>query len=348
MSKNIGVNLNKVQLENYRFSGMDASLVGAIKSVADYYQIPVTASWIYGMTGLAFLHILDERLVEPNSGPTEPEVFNLARNIGFKIEGMHVYTEGEDFINLQAEAWEKAKQAITSKKPVFAKNIDIENQTSVVYAFDDVGYYTRTWHTGDEHSEDVIPWNLLGRSQCPCINCVNYRQSVHQTADSGSGLISIHWATPIQPADERTALKDALGSIIHLNEQGSYVWAGKTYFVGSKAYEKWLTALESHEVDKYFFSLFLEILCESRSHAIQFLTEIKGRNIGLDEQKINDGIMKYGVVASKYKILRDMYPYEEPRQSEMKQIEQCIAIVKELYQLERECFNLLKEAHASL
>ncbi|MFD2611579.1 hypothetical protein [Paenibacillus gansuensis] len=55
-----------MQLENYKFSGIDASLVGAIKSVADYYQIPLTTSWIYGMTGLSFLHVLDENLVEPN------------------------------------------------------------------------------------------------------------------------------------------------------------------------------------------------------------------------------------------------------------------------------------------
>ena len=51
MSDNSGVNINKVQLENYKFSGIDASLVGAIKSVADYYQLPLTTSWIYGMTG---------------------------------------------------------------------------------------------------------------------------------------------------------------------------------------------------------------------------------------------------------------------------------------------------------
>lgn len=348
MSESIGVNINKVKLENYKFSGIDASLVGAIKSVVDYYQIPCTTSWIYGMTGLAFLHVLDENLVEPNGGPTEPEVFKLVRNIGLEIVGLHVYEEGEDFINLQADAWEKANQAISAKQPVFAKNIDIGNQTSIIYAFDEVGYYTRTWHTGYENSEDVIPWNLLGLSQCPCINCANYRKSVHQTASAVSGLISLHWAVPIQPIDELTALKNALGFVIRLNEQGSYKWAGKEYLVGSKAYEKWLTALESNDVDKYFFSLFLEILYEARSHAIIFLTSIKNRMIGLSAQTIDDGINKYNEVASKFKLLKELYPYEEPRQSEIKHKEQCIAIVKELYELERECFKFLKEVHESI
>ncbi|WP_219834125.1 hypothetical protein [Paenibacillus sp. R14(2021)] len=348
MSDNIGININKVQLENYKFSGIDASLVGAIKSVADYYQIPLTTSWIYGMTGLSFLNVLDENLVEPNGGPPEPEVFDLVRNIGLEIDGLHVYAESKDFINLQAEAWEKAKQAITSKQPVFAKNIDIGNQTSVIYAYDDVGYYTRTWHSGYENSEDVIPWNSLGLSQCPCIDCENYRKSTNQTVNSESGLISLHWATPIEPVDELTTLKNALGFVIRLNEQGSYMWSEKTYYVGSKAYEKWLNALESEAVDKYFFSLFLEILYEARSHAVKFLTQLKGRITGLNEQMIDEGINIYSEVASRYKILKEMYPYEEPRQSEIKQKEQCITIVKELYQLERYCFKFLKEIHARL
>ncbi|MGY3714937.1 hypothetical protein ACWE42_05380 [Sutcliffiella cohnii] len=57
---------NIVKLENYKFSGVDASLVGSIKSVADYYDIPLTTTWIYGMTGVAFLHIVDEKSIEPN------------------------------------------------------------------------------------------------------------------------------------------------------------------------------------------------------------------------------------------------------------------------------------------
>src|SRR5690606_38671145 len=154
----------------------DASLVGSIKSVADYYEIPLTTTWIYGMTGVAFLHIVDEKSIEPNGGPTEPDVFNLVRNLGIEINGLHVYAHGEMFRNLLAEAWEKARLAINSKQPVFAKNLDIENQTSVIYAYDDHGYYTHSWHTGYDHSEDVIPWTSLGLSRCACINCVNSRK----------------------------------------------------------------------------------------------------------------------------------------------------------------------------
>jgi len=336
-----------VQLGNYKFSGIDASLVGAIKSVSDYYQIPLSTSWIYGMTGIAFLHILDESLVEPNGGPPEPEVFRLARNFGVEVQGLHVYAEDEQFLDLQLEAWEKAKLAMNAEQPVFAKNLDIENQTTVIIAYDDDGYYTHSWHTGYEHCDDVVPWRSLGRSLCPCINCVNDRSSSHPNNAVG-GLISLHWATRIQPIDELTALKEALRFVIRLNEEEDYTSLGKRYSVGSKAYERWISALESNDVDKYFFSLFIEVLNEARTYAIMFLAELKGRNLGIGEQIINEGINLYTVVASKFKILRDMYPYTEPHESELHHKEECIALVKELYQLERDCFHYIKKFHASI
>jgi len=95
-------------------------------------------------------------------------------------------------------------------------------------------------------------------------------------------------------------------------------------------------------------SLFIEILYEARSHAVKFLTELKGRITSLSEQTIDEGINKYSEVASKYKMLKKLYPYEEPRQSELKQKEQCITIVKEIYQLERNCLKFIKEIHTSL
>ncbi|MBS4196314.1 hypothetical protein [Lederbergia citri] len=336
-----------VSLENYNFSGLDASLIGAIKSVIDYYQLPLTTSWIYGMTGYAFLHVLDEEMVKPNIGPPEPEIFKLIRNLGIDINGFHDYAEGEDFKNLQAVAWEKAKLAIRSKQPVFAKNIDIRNQTSVVYAYSDIGYYTKSWHTGYEHSEDVIPWKALGLGLCPCINCVNSRKESKFVTPTG-GLISLHWAKPIEAVDELKAFKEALEFVIHLNEEGIYKWEGKAYFVGQKAYERWLTAIENNAINKYYFSLFIEILNEGRHHAAKFLAEIKEKFAFIDKQLIDDGITTYSAITSRYKMLNEMYPYEEPPVIELNEKERCITIVKELMDLENKALNTLNEIYACL
>ncbi|MGY3714938.1 hypothetical protein ACWE42_05385 [Sutcliffiella cohnii] len=251
------------------------------------------------------------------------------------------------FRNLQAEAWEKARLAINSKQPVFAKNLDIENQTSVIYAYDDHGYYTHSWHTGYDHSEDVIPWTSLGLSRCPCINCVNSRK-LARSSDKDEGLISLHWANKVPATDELSTFKEALNFVIQLNEQEEYNMIGKKYLVGNRAYEEWITALENNEMNKYFFSLFVEILNESRSHAIQFLIEIKRKFHDLNPEFMDEAIDTYRKISVKYKILGDMYPYQEPPEKEVKQREKCLEIVKELMVLERIALEKIKEIYSRI
>jgi hypothetical protein len=330
-----------VKLGHYSFAGLDASQLGAIKSAADFYGISLSPSKIYGLTGLAFLHILDENMVQPNAGPPEPEIFRLARNLGVEIMGIHEYAEGEAFSDLQAEAWENAKQAINSNKPVFAKNLDIENQTSVIIAYDDVGYYTHSWHTGYEHCDDVIPWTILGLSRCPCIHCVKQRESSEPTHDN-SGLISIHWAEPIPGNDEVTAFKEALEYVIRLNATGTYTWSGQKYFVGSRAYELWIDGLERNRIQKFHFSLIIEVLNEARYHAIVFLGEIKDRFTGQAKQSIEEAIHMYGEVSARFSVLKNRFPYEQPREllSDMERAE-IIAILKEINELEKSALTLL-------
>jgi len=300
------------------------------------------------MTGLAFAHILDELAAEPNGGPPEQEVFRLARNIGVDVQGLHVLAEGDQFHNLQKVAWENAQLAINNKQPVFAKNLDIENQTSVVYAYDETGYYTYSWHSGYEGCDDVIPWQFLGRSHCPCIHCVHRRLSSQDSYSPPRGLISLHWAAPCEPIDERTSCKEALEFVIRLNEEGTYQWLGKTYWAGSEAYERWLNGIERNKVDQYFFSLFIEILYEARSHAVMFLTEIKERKWGINGKGIDAAIHTYGEIASGYKTLKELYPYREPRESEIEHKEVCISVLTKVYRLEREALTLLKKIYADL
>lgn len=338
----------RIQLDNYGFAGMDASQLGAIKSTADYYQIPVTATQIYGMTGLAFLFVLDENLVQPNAGPPEPEIFRLARNIGFEIVGFHQYAEGVAFSKLQSEAWEKARLAINSNKPVFAKNLGQDNQTSVIVAYDNVGYYIDSWHTGYEHSQDVIPWNSLGLVRCPCINCVNERK-IFEPRDSESGLISLHWVDPAPVKNERNAFKEALQFSIHLNEEGSYQWSGKPYFVGSRAFEEWINGLERNTIYKFDFALIIEVVYEARYQATLFLADIKDKFNGKLKQSANEAISTYTEISSRCNNLKNRFPYEQPRElfNETER-EDIIAILKEISLLERKALTYLKEMYVAL
>jgi hypothetical protein len=79
-----------------------------------------------------------------------------------------------------------------------------------------------------------------------------------------------------------------------------------------------------------------------------FLTEIKEKYNEKTARFIDEGINTYSEIASRYKILKDLYPYMEPREHEIKQKEQCIATVKELMILESKAFITIKEIYASI
>ncbi|MCQ6563260.1 hypothetical protein [Paenibacillus mendelii] len=336
----------RLTLNNYGFAGMDASQLGAIKSVADFYQIPLTPTRIYGMTGLAFLHVLDERCIHPNAGPPVPEIYRLARNLGIRIEGIHQFAEGEAFTVLQAEAWDKARAAVDSNKPVFAKHIAQLDQTSVITGYDEVGYYIDSWHTGYQHSEDVIPWNLLGLSLCPCVNCLEERKH-SKPRDTTSGIVSLHWADPVAAGDELFTFKEAIRFVLRMNEEAVYEEFGQTYFVGSRAYEEWINAIQHDVVLKFDFALVIEVVHEARSHAKLFLEEMKDQ-LNMESQKsLEEAIHIYTEISTRTRVLRDKYPYEQLRVlfSAIEK-EEMLTILRELSILEKKALALLSEIYS--
>jgi len=306
----------RAKLDGYRFSGLDASQLGAAKSAADYYGIPLSATKLFAYTGLAFASAFDEGFSRPNAGPPEPDVFRLARNLGLGIEGIHRYAEGEAFCRLQAEAWELAQSAIRAGHPVFAKNVAQWNQTSVITAIDEKGYYVDSWHTGFERWDEVIPWDSLGLSRCPCINCVNERGAM-EPGDPTSGLISLHWVRPVVPAqDDRSALKEALEFALARASKGTYEEFGERYWTGAEAFAKWGQAVESGRTEKYEFALLIEVVSEARRHALRFLTELRdGGELGLTLGAASEAVRVYDEISGIADALKERYPYEQPRES---------------------------------
>jgi hypothetical protein len=347
MKKNIR---NKIELKNYYFSGLEASQIGALKSVLNYYNIPISSSWIYGMTGMAFLLVHNQDFKKENAGPPESELFKLARNIGLKIEGIHTYAEDERFKELQKEMWSNAREAINKGYPVFAKNIDLENQTSIIYGYDSVGYYTHSWHSGNGHENagDVIPWDKLGHSLCPCGYCKKNKEKASNHFDT-KGVVSLHWAVPIDASNHLLALKEALEYVIALNDQGVIHWYNEKYLVGGLAYKGWISALEKNKIDKFHFSLTLEPIADARSHALNFLNEIKDSIDGLLTSLIDEAVVVYKKIVEIYKFLVQKFPYEQPREF-MNDIDkkECIKLIKELMQYEELAYEIIRRIYKEI
>lgn len=313
--------MKQAELEGYRFSGFHRSHIGAIKSCLDFYKMDVSPAWVYGMTGAAFVTVVDEEMKSPNIGEPEEESFKLAANLGLHIQGFHIFANRQQFDRLQCEAWDKARAALDQGWPVFAKEIDLGNETSVIYAYDEEGYYTHSWHGGIGHegADDVIPWTKLGRNYCPCVTCRNRHQSdvraderVYLGDPDLGGFISLHYASRTEPADELSSLKEAIQFAANFSRRAAYEWGGRTFYSGAEAYDKWMNAVRSNTILGFYLGYFADIGYEARRYAYQFLQEASQRFDGELQENLQHVAAQYKKIQDAYKALNDLFPWSQP------------------------------------
>ncbi|MEF3301987.1 hypothetical protein [Paenibacillus sp. GYB003] len=311
--------ISKVSLDRLRFSGLHKSHIGAIKSCLDYWNVPHSVAWVYGITGNAFLSVVDERMTAPNRGEPEPRLFEAARHLGLSIEGFYTIAADDDsFRRLQAEAWDGARNALRRGLPVFAKQLDLGDETSMVYAFDDTGYYTHSWHggTGHEGADDVIPWMMLGRSYCPCAACAADRSNERHRSDrrEPGGFISLHWADKAEPSDDASAIRAALELASEFSRDEAYEWDGQTFYGGIRALDRWIEAVRGGTIECFFMGYYVDLFHESRHYAQRFLREAGDRLGGSIAERLDAAAEHYGRIAESFRTLNGMFPWMQPRE----------------------------------
>ncbi|QYR21284.1 hypothetical protein KZ483_26990 [Paenibacillus sp. sptzw28] len=345
--------INKVILERYSFSGFHKSHVGAIKSCLDYLNIPCSPAWVYGMTGSAFISVIDRDVSAPNIGEPEEAMFDLARHLGLDIEGYHTFADKAGFERLQSEVWDAARFALDQGLPVFAKELDLGNETSVVYAYDEEGYYTHSWHAGSGHEgfDDVIPWTELGRNYCPCAMCKARKRSrewANETVYTGEpqegGFISLHWASLTAPSDDRTALRAALRFALDFSRRETYEWGGRTFYSGPAAYDRWIETLRTDTILGFYMGYFADIGHESRRYAQLFLKEASERFDGAFSEELRLAADHYTFVHEAFRSLVDLFPWSQPhtRIEDPDRRREAVEILTRIKQLEMEGYRKLE------
>ncbi|RAV22874.1 hypothetical protein [Paenibacillus contaminans] len=313
----------KVSLERIRFAGFHKSHVGAIKSCADYLNIPCSAAWVYGITGSAFMSVMDEDCAAPNIGEPEERMFEAACHIGLDIRGLHAFAEAADFERLQREAWDAARNAIDRGLPVFAKELDLGNETSIIHAYNDEGYFTHSWHGGSGHEgfDEVIPWQMLGRNYCPCAQCRARSRTGERANDSvytgdpdRGGFISLHWATPCTPTDDLTALRAGIGLALDISQLSKYEWGGRTLYSGLLAYDRWIESVRTNNILGFYMGYYADNFHESRHNAFLFLREACERFDGELGKKLSAAADHYKLVKEQFQALSLLFPWSQPHE----------------------------------
>ncbi|PYI52607.1 flagellar protein FliT [Paenibacillus flagellatus] len=300
-----------------RFSGMHASSIGAIVSALNYYGTDVSPAWVFGMTGHAFLTVVDERLSDPNVGLPEETMFKLSGHLGANVEGFDAIAAGGTFETMQREAWEKARTAIDKGYPVFAKELDLGNETSLVYGYTDNGYRTFSWHSGNGHegADDDIPWTMLGRNYCPCRMCRGRppgpSTDIYLGGPKDGGLISLHWVTLKGEADGWTALREAVRFAAAFGKTGPYRYGHGTFYAGPRAYDRWIEAVRDGTITCLHMGYFAGIWHESRHYAVDFLREAQDRFVPL-AGLLGEMAIVYESIRDDYRRLVEAFPWRQP------------------------------------
>ncbi len=273
------------------------------------------------MTGSAFVTVVDERMSAPNTGEPEAEMFQLAAHLGLDVAGFHTFADIETFNRLQQECWNAARASLDRGLPVFAKELDLGNETSLVYGYNDTGYFTHSWHAGTGHEgyDDVIPWTMLGRNYCPCFSCRTRalegswsRDDVFTGKQEEGGFISMHWVSPITPSDDLTALRAAIKFSVEFAKLGTYEWGGRIYYNGIAAYDQWIGALRNNTILAFYMGYYADIMHESRRYARLFLSEASVRFGGALANDLARMAEHYKNMEEEFRLLNNMFPWSQP------------------------------------
>ena len=273
-------------LENCRWSMAWVSHLGCIKGCLDFLGIEISNAWLYGGTGHAFVINLHKEVCP--SGPTAwntMKLFELGRNLGYKLDSVFA-TKGQDnFAEMQKRAWEHVQSAIDQGTPCYGWELEIP-EFYVVYGYDDAGYYFSG--PGCDDGKGPKPWHELG--------------------DTGIGVLELYSVWPGETADDATTVKQALSFALE-HAVTSNEWTHEDYKTGLAGYDNWINALQEGKASDMGMRYNTGVWLECRQNAVGFLEEAKGRLKSRADELFDVALAHYRIVSESLGKVAAIYPW---------------------------------------
>ena len=269
-------------LDDLKCHPMWVSHIGCLKGCLDYLEMDVSTSWLFGITGHAFINNIG-RGVCP-SGPTAWKcdmLFKLGRNAGFEVETIFGVKSDADFAQKQAEAWGRVRVAIDEGFPCYGWELD-KPEYYVINGYNDSGYI----YNGHGTEGSVKTWHELG--------------------DSDIRILVAHVVKPGRPTDEVKAVKSALDFAVQFGLTQN--WLFPNYASGSQGFELWIQGLESGQAEGFGVAYNAVVWAECRKHAVGFLNEIVALGI-LSIAEVDAALQAYQVSAQALEEVSEMFPF---------------------------------------
>lgn len=264
--------------EKLRWSQMWITDVGCIKGCLDYLGKEVSAPWLMGGTGHAF--VIN---IAPSVCPSAPTAWNkdrfyeLGRNVGFTTDTVFAHRSQPDFAARQKLAWDTIRRALDDGRPCYGWNL-VDPIFYVIYGYDKQGYLFRDGHK---------PWQELGNTLI--------------------GLLQVWVLSALEPADDAKTVRDALEYAVELSEGGDDL-VGPPSKLGLPGYDLWLRELEAGQADGFGMAYNATCWAQCRYFAVAFLREAAGR-IGGHQKLWEDAIASYRIVFENLARVNALYPF---------------------------------------
>lgn len=274
------------RLEGFVWEPLWVSHLGCLKGCLNHLGNEMSAAWLFGATGHAFMLNLSPDLCP--SGPTAWKtnvLLTLGSSVGFRTLVVFGFRGNGDLQAAQERAWEAARRAIDDGIPCYGWELDVP-EFYVINGYDETGYYYQGCTVPD--GAGPKPWGELGDTHIGCVE-----------------LVVVH---PQEPRDDVTVVTNGLTFAVSVAEGGSE-WVLPNYRMGAGAYDMWIAGLERGNVSGMGLAYNASVWASCRSHAVAFLKEARERLEGKADAAFEDAIAAYEEVVGGLAPVAELFPF---------------------------------------
>lgn len=227
------------------------SLMSCIESSLKYMDIDYSTSWLYGITGQAFI-ISMHRDVCPSSPSASSEyylddIIKRGEKAGYKAQSFRLRRTERNYRQKRQMILDEIKKAVDQKRPCFGIGLDIEY--CLITGYDESGICYNSFETNDGYIK---------------------------IDDFNNESIEVYILSPGETDHSIRAVKESFRfALKHANGKS----ISKYYSTGLQAYDTWINAIQKGNAMGTHFGMGNNAGSwhECRKYAIDFLIEAKSK-----------------------------------------------------------------------
>lgn len=270
-----------MKIENLRVPCFNATLMGVLKGVADYYRLPLSDAMLYGGSGHAFVMNIHDTLCP--SGPycwNHEPFYKLVNHLGIEMQDkgfFHSQSAPEERKRIEAHIRENLDAGVPCSL------VNMEHQ--LIIGFDDTGFVTSQPWTP---KVDFPPAHLTFGTWAELGNEVHLSFFTHPSCEA---------------AHERDTIAASLAYAVDLYRNPDR-HSETPYGVGPLAYTRWIHAMKASTADAHGNWWNATVWAECRTRAADYFKEIADKypHLAASATRLADN---YSVIADALSLVGD-------------------------------------------